>query len=450
MHAWGLAVLVALCASCYHGTESLSCKIRCDDGSCPDGMTCVGGLCTTGATCTAATPTCGAIGQPCCETGAACTGNGVCTNGTCTECVVEVAPGRRHACVREHDGTVWCSGNDQSGQLGDSTTSSPRASFVQASDASGPISDAIAIAAGHDHSCAVRSGGSVWCWGSNGSGELGDNSSNASSVAVQVQTQAGTPLTDVVEIAAGAAYTCARQSGGNVWCWGANNHGQLGDATFINHPQAVEVTGITAATAISAGHDQACALDGGEARCWGRNDYGQLGDGTNNVTGQPSSAGSAAAIATGGYGSCLVRPDSTVACMGAAWLERIGNGATASVSTPTQALVGAGGAPLTGVTAIAVGGVACALAADHRVLCWGINPHGQIGNGAGGYYPAAVLDGGGELGDIDRIVAHYAHTCAHRTGDGAWLCWGRNTEGEYGDGTFTNRAMPTPIGATCN
>src|SRR5690242_146719 len=204
---------------CYRVPSDLSCKIACDQG-CPSGMSCIDGYCTSGDACD-----CGELGRACCSATAACATGGYCSAGTCSSCVAEVALGRWHSCIVEHDGTVWCAGNNSNQQLGKDGSASD--TFVQVSDAAGPITDAIAIAAGRWHSCALRGGGHVWCWGGNGNGELGDGTGNNSSHAVEVITDTGAPLGGIVEIGIDYQFSCGRSSDGAVWCWGRNDHGQL-------------------------------------------------------------------------------------------------------------------------------------------------------------------------------------------------------------------------------
>src|SRR5438270_799091 len=82
--------------------------------------------------------------------------------------------------------------------------------------------------AGFAYACAVRAGGSVWCWGSGGNGQLGNNATADSPIAVQVVTTAGPPLTGIVAVAGGSYFACALASDATVWCWGDNGQGQLG------------------------------------------------------------------------------------------------------------------------------------------------------------------------------------------------------------------------------
>src|SRR5262249_17957362 len=150
--------------------------------------------------------------------------------------------------------------------------------FSQVSDANGPITDAIAIDAGRTHSCVIRGDHTVWCWGGNGSGQLGNNSFSSSGIAVQVMSSSGSPLGDSFEIGLGSYFGCGRTDGGQVSCWGLNDHGQLADGTFTNRSYAAAAyaggSAITSATSIAVGSNHACAIDGaGDAWCWGYNDH---------------------------------------------------------------------------------------------------------------------------------------------------------------------------------
>jgi hypothetical protein len=152
-----------------------------------------------------------------------------------------------------------------------SSTASP-ASAVPANSTVSPVS------AGRDHTCALLSGGTVKCWGWNSYGQLGDGTTTASSTPVALSG-----LTGLSAISAGAYHTCALLSGGTVECWGWNAYGQLGDGTtnFFGETTPVAVSGLSGASAISAGGDHTCAvLRGATVKCWGYNNYGQLGDGT--------------------------------------------------------------------------------------------------------------------------------------------------------------------------
>jgi alpha-tubulin suppressor-like RCC1 family protein len=188
---------------------------------------------------------------------------------------VAIATGGYHTCALLSDGTVKCWGWNDYGQLGDGTTTL-RTTPVTVSG----LTNAVAIAAGDEHTCALLSDGTVKCWGYNGVGQLGDGKSNPieSHSAIPVTV---TGLSNAVAIAAGWAHTCALLSDGTAKCWGDNDFGQLGDGTTTLRTTPVTVSGLTNAVAIAAGTYHTCALlSNGTVKCWGYNGVGQLGDGT--------------------------------------------------------------------------------------------------------------------------------------------------------------------------
>ena len=188
--------------------------------------------------------------------------------------VTAVAMGTYHTCAVTSVGGVWCWGYGATGQMGDGTTTERHTPVA----VSGLSSGVTAVAAGAYHTCAVTSGGGVWCWGDNGNGQLGDNTTTQRHTPVAVSGLSS----GVTAVAAGAYHTCARTSGGGVWCWGLNGNGQLGDGTTTPRLTLGAVSGLSSGvTAITAGYFHTCAVtSGGGLSCWGDNFYGQLGDGT--------------------------------------------------------------------------------------------------------------------------------------------------------------------------
>jgi alpha-tubulin suppressor-like RCC1 family protein/uncharacterized protein YjdB len=162
------------------------------------------------------------------------------------------------------------------------------------------LTGAVSVSAHHDHSCVVTSSGGVRCWGLGNGGGLGDGTTNSSAYATQVcapgQTApCSTFFTGAAAVSSGFYFSCALKTDGTVWCWGNNTDGELGDGTFSQSSVPVQVCAaggcsrhLGGVTAISAGDYHACALLAtGGVRCWGDDSYGQLGDGANTPSGVP-------------------------------------------------------------------------------------------------------------------------------------------------------------------
>lgn len=192
--------------------------------------------------------------------------------------VVKVASGDRHTLALKSDGTVWSWGYNNQGQLGDgSYTNRNEAVEVTA------ITDVVSISAGNLHSSVVKSDGTVWSWGYGYDGQLGRGSNSPSITPVQA-----TGLTNVTEISSKARFNIALKDDGTVWAWGHNYNGNLGDGSNTTRYTPVQVNTLTGATVISAGvfHTMA-GRDDGSVWIWGANSSGQLGDGTTNNTNTP-------------------------------------------------------------------------------------------------------------------------------------------------------------------
>ncbi|MCL2695633.1 MAG: hypothetical protein FWE69_04845 [Clostridiales bacterium] len=307
--------------------------------------------------------------------------------------VVLIATGGHHSLALKNDGTVWAWGYNAHGQLGNGTTvANNRAVPVEASPGTA-LSGVIAVAANTNHSLALKGDGTVWAWGRNDYGQLGDGTTMQSNSPVQVMALSGVPMDNVTAIAASAYHSLALKSDGTVYAWGQNTYGQLGDGTATDSGNPVRVTALPGVplgdiTAIDAGGTHCLALkDDGTVWAWGRNNFSQLGDGTkinrNNPVQVGGALGGVSAIAAGNQYSLVLKDDGTVWAWGNNGNGDLGDGSTTERNTPVQVMLSAGEA-LNGIDAIAAGsGHNLALRSDDTVWSWGRNDYRQLGDGSG-------------------------------------------------------------------
>ena len=402
---------------------------------------------------------------------------------------VAISASKGHSCALASDHTVWCWGDDTDGQLGDGPvvngTTQLQLVPVPVVVASGKLGGVKAITTGYLHSCALLTGGTVLCWGSDQSGQLGDGTTGEGTwstrvvpVAVRNGTDTG-KLTHVTSISASQYHTCAVRKDHTAWCWGYDASGELGDglrgdAVLHLHPLPVQVRNgshaLSGVTAISAGVNFTCARrSDATAWCWGSDFQGNLGDGTTGHAGdhdrlRPVQVRSASgpltnvkAISSGEGGACALRTDGSAWCWGDAYNGQIGDGhrGDATNSRLKAVRVHQGHGLFTAATAITTGSAhSCALRSDHTAWCWGYDAYGELGDGTTGHgglrlLPVQVHKGSGKMTHVKAIDAGTVHTCALRTDSTVW-CWGADYLGQLGDGTtgdsHQRRLLPVKVG----
>jgi alpha-tubulin suppressor-like RCC1 family protein len=309
-----------------------------------------------------------------------------------------------HFCVRDSSNQAACWGSSTDGQIGDNTYANRMIPKLVVSTAgTGVLANVSRIAPGQNHSCAMTTGGSAYCWGYATNGGLGNNTATYPGTTKPVQvvgsTGSGT-LANVTDISTGQYFSCALLSsgGGTVYCWGNNGNGQLGDNTLTqrNYPQQVHGVGnvgmLTGISNVIAGYEATCALTtGGEVYCWGRNNNGQLGDNTTTDRRTPAlvvgvggtgTLGGIVKVAAGPDGFCAVSGAGNAYCWGAGANGQLGHGSSPVRSTkPVQVLNTAGTGPLTDVIDVSLGSYyACFETSGGIVSCTGNNDYGQLGN----------------------------------------------------------------------
>jgi alpha-tubulin suppressor-like RCC1 family protein len=297
---------------------------------------------------------------------------------------------------------------------------------------------------------ARKSDGSVIAWGENDAYQLGDGTNESRTTPVPV-TALGT---GVVALAAGSDHSLALKSDGSVLGWGLNQDGQVGGGGFGSiYTQPVQVVGLGAGSgvvAIAAGARHSLALKSdGTVLAWGNGNVGQIGDGgiDNRYTPTPvygiGPGSGTTAISAGSFHNLALRSDGTVLAWGYNISGQVGNGQTSTRVTTPEPVVGLG--VNSGVTGLAAGqDHSMVVKGDGSVLSWGSNLYGQLGDGTNDQRtapgPTALVAGSG----VSRLVAGDVHSLALKS-DGSLLSWGYNGSGQLGDGTTVNRAVPGKV-----
>ncbi|NCU42135.1 MAG: hypothetical protein EOM19_05475, partial [Candidatus Moranbacteria bacterium] len=384
------------------------------------------------------------------------------------EGVSQISLGASHSCALKTDGTAWCWGRNNYGQLGDNNTSIDRYTPVQVLgvNASGFLQGVSQVSSGESHTCAIKTDGTVWCWGYNLSGRLGDNTTTSKFTPVQVVGVGNVGfLQEVSRISVGGQHSCVLKNDTTVFCWGFNGAGQLGDNTTTNRYTPIQVLGIggngylEGISQISLGASHTCITKtDGTAYCWGRNNYGQLGNNTVidqytpvQVLGVGGSGffSGVSLISVGGSHACALKTDGTTYCWGFNSSGQLGDNTTTQRLTPVQVLGGGGSGFLSGVSQISVGSYhTCSLTVNNIALCWGSNS-GQLGDNttSGRYTPVKVLGVEiflGYVSDIQQTVSGSEHSCILKSDHTMW-CWGANSYGELGNGAFINKKAPVQV-----
>ena len=380
---------------------------------------------------------------------------------------VNIAGGLDHTLALKNDGTVWAWGSNSYGQLGDNTTTQRLTPVqVKGPGGTGYLTGISAISVGSTHSLALKNDGTVWGWGRNGAGQLGDNTTTQRLTPVQVKGPGGTGyLTGISAISAESTSSLALKNDGTVWGWGANGVGQLGDNTTTDRYTPIQVLGpggtgyLTDITVITVGWYHSLALkDDGTVWTWGINTYGQLGDNTTNqrltpvqVLG-PEGVGflvGVDAISGSEYYSMALKDDGSVWSWGNNVYGNLGDNTTTQRSTPVQVLGPGGTGYLTGITEIGNGeSHSLALKNDGTVWAWGSGSYGKLGNNSSSTQrtPIQVLDSAaaGNINNITSVAAGRWYSLALKN-DSTVYAWGYNSSGQLGTGDTNSRSVPNSV-----
>ena len=328
------------------------------------------------------------------------------------------------------NGSLRAWGANNAGQLGDGSVL-PRTDAVNVVG----LNDVATFAVGGSHSIALRANGEVWTWGGNTFGQLGDGTNNPRSTPLQV------PGIGPARAAAANLFALPRSSvvliDGSVWSWGVNTHGQLGDGTVSNRLTPVRAGTLTEVVRLSAGLGHTLALrSDGSVWAWGDNRGGQLGNGTTAASLAPVAVpmpASIAAVAAGSSNSLALTSDGTVLAWGQNAAGEVGDGTRERRLAPVTVAL-----PAPAMAIAAAGNHSIALLVDGRVFAWGWNADGQCGCGTAAEFETAPCQVVAPLpADIVAIGAGNNHSLA-LAADGSVWGWGNNFFGQLNDGTAMN------------
>lgn len=349
--------------------------------------------------------------------------------------ITSVVEGMRHSIVLDTDNTLWAWGDNGNGQLGDGTTENR---YVP-TEILGSVVD---ISAGSAHTIAILEDGSLWAWGDNSNGQLGDGTTESRYLPTRI-------LNSVVAASAGSAHTVAILEDGSLWAWGNNFQGQLGDGTTINRYSPVRIMSDVTFVTTGGHHTMAIRTDD-SLWSWGNNSMGQLGNGARgNLIIYPNPdpktiMDNVATVSTGLNHTMAIRTDGSLWAWGDNRYGQFGFVYGASIpamtpysSYPVRIL-------MPSISTVSVGANhTVAIREDGRLLTWGNNRDGQLGNGTthNQHIPIEILD------EAVAVSTGFSRTMAILE-DGILYAWGRNTDGRIGIDLPGNILLPIRITIT--
>jgi len=397
------------------------------------------------------------------------------TKAVSAEAVISTGP--NHSCAVDTDGTLWCWGYAAGvlrGYLGDGTTNGSSTPVQVGTDVDWSV-----VSAGSNHSCAIKTNGTLYCWGSNFRGQLGLGTvDEVFGLGQDSPVQVGTD-TDWRSVSASSLNTCAIKTDDSLYCWGYNADGEVGDGTQVLRSLPTLVGGPY--RAVSVGSRHSCAITtGNELRCWGMNFAGAVGDGSRVDRLVPTTVGSdtdwSQASAGGNY-TCASKTNGTVWCWGANSFGEIGSLESIGATPPGMTVPSRVGTDTDWVAVGAGEWQSCATKSDGSLYCWGQNKKGELGGGGPDSDPhptpvifvsvpdPAPVEPEPVTEDTSTLfrflnfttsianatddstwseVRVSAHACA-TTSDDRIYCWGDNSKGALGQGNLTSSKAPLQV-----
>jgi hypothetical protein len=361
----------------------------------------------------------------------------------------DLAAGNTHTCALTPDNTAYCWGRGADGELGNgaSGAGAHRPTPFEVDVDAGTL---VALSVGESHSCGLAADGTAYCWGQNQYHETG---AGERWFPVTTPQQVSVPNgLKFQSISPGSTHTCGLDKDGQAYCWGSNDQGQLGDGVTTDpRGTAAPVAGDRTYIVVASGGIHACGLDeAGKAWCWGDNRYGQLDPDASDVEVrmEPDTMLAQPApfvdLVAGWYHTCGLTADRTAYCWGWNIYGQLGTGTNEPQVSPLEPVtLGSGLQQLD-----AGGGHTCAIGSDGLTYCWGRNENGQVGNGTKMARYSPTLVSGGHTFAVLSVGAF--HTCGLTPEGKAW-CWGDGANWQLGYGDFDpfsedpDRLVPTEV-----
>ncbi|MCL1926250.1 MAG: CPBP family glutamic-type intramembrane protease [Syntrophorhabdaceae bacterium] len=307
------------------------------------------------------------------------------------------------------------------------------------------------IEAGGWHSFAIKKDGSLWAWGSNYYGELGDGTKrdrpkregSVGSVGVALADSRKNRLSpkkimdSAASVSVAITHTIAVKKDGSLWAWGSNDYGELGDGTTQDRPKPVKIMDFAASVSAGGSHSMAIKKDG-SLWVWGSNKKGQLGDSTTQDRHKPVKImDSVAYVSAGGSYSMAIKTDGTLWAWGGNSDAALGDGTKENILTPVKIM--------DSVAYVSAGSNhTLAIKTDGSLWAWGRNFEGQLGDDTGGSLGKTQLEPVKIMDSVAGVSAGFDHTVAIKTDGGLWA-WGDNDHGQLCDGTTQGRHKPVKI-----
>ena len=397
--------------------------------------------------------------------------------------VTQLSGGNDHTCaLKNSSGQVYCWGKGASKQLGqidniDNKKTPQRVRATTNPNLSSYLSDVEQVGVGYGHSCALKTGGNLVCWGERGSGQLGDGKRDVAEdrgVPAPVASESDRPDIPLQTISAGGLHSCQINNGiingteGSIQCWGRGFGGQLGSneqitsnkAQIVSESDSSGTGDLLDMAQVSSGENHSCALNSsGQVYCWG---LGFLGDGEDvRISQRPVLVPQGlvetdvdedfipviAQISVGTEHTCAVTVGGKVLCWGEGYAGRLGNGSGGDKLRPEYVLKKSDSERLSNIVQVSAGGFhTCAVNKNNAVFCWGSNYNGQLGAGANSVGETKAHQIHTSNITATQVSAGNEHTCALRPNSKV-ACWGNGSKGQFGRGSSntSSTGIPTDV-----